>query len=510
MAPPDPHDVLTKLSEGRISKLDEKIKSFIVEPLPAFVRMVVLEVISDPTILDDNKIDYFKNVLKVSNSRFAKILPRNSIVAQPANVGKTRITPAMFVFPFFPSHLALPCKPGEMIWVMFEDPNARIKEIAYWFCRIAEPHTIDDVNHTHHAAQLNDFDIDIKKSMNGPGAGPATYELRNGKKQTTKDGVNFTVKDSNTLETKDAEVFEKLITNTDAAALMQYESVPRFKKRPGDIAIEGTNNALIVLGTDRSSTIGDYEFIASHPNRGIIPAISRDLRGAAGSIDLVTGRGMTPFTGGNYTVTNRINDGQELKKEILKDLNAIAASEGDPDLEQDRSRVLISQRTMADSKFNLADYLKEKTSTIPIVDGSDGDASIVIKSDKVRIVARSDISFIVTDYVENQSIDGANVKIKNSTPDFNNWASITIRRNGDIIFTPSNKGVIKLGGDDATQAILCSSYIAKNKDGVVSATPIACTGGGFVGTAGGNIDLEAAELKQTPDLGSFSTKVLIK
>lgn len=508
--PIDPHDVLTKLSEGRLSKLDERIKSYIVEPLPTFTRMIVLDVISDPSIIDDNKIDYWKNVLKVSNSRFAKILPRNSIVAQPANVGKTRITPVMFVFPFFPSHLALPCKPGEMIWTMFEDPNARIKEIAYWFCRIAEPHTIDDVNHTHHAAQLNDSSDDNIKKVMEEGKQITTYELRNGKTQTTKDGVKFTAKDSNTLESKDVEVFEKLITQTDAAALMQYESIPRFRKRPGDVAIEGSNNTLIVLGTDRANTLADYEFIASHPSRGIIPAISRDFRGGAGAIDLVAGRGMTPFTGGNFTTTNRINDDQELKKEIIKDLTTISPTEGDPDFAQDRSRVLISQRTSPDQNFGLKEYLSRQMLSQNIIDSPDGDAAIVIKSDKIRIVARSDISFIVTDYTENKSIDGSDINVKSSELDSSKWASITIRRNGDIIFSPSNKGVIKLGGDDASQAILCTSYVANNNEGIVNASPIATTGGGFIGTFGNNIDSAAAELKQTPDLGTFSTKVLIK
>jgi hypothetical protein len=40
--------------------------------------------------------------------------------------------------------------------------------------------------------------------------------------------------------------------------------------------------------------------------------------------------------------------------------------------------------------------------------------------------------------------------------------------------------------------------------------PIATTGGGFVGTAGGNTDDEAVNLVRAPDLGTFSTKVLIK
>lgn len=507
----DQHDLLLKLSEGTISRLDARIKSFIIEPLPTFKRMIVLDVVSDPAIIDENKLDYWRNVLKVTNWKFAKFLPRNTIIAQPAYAGITRISPVMFLFPFFPSHLALPCKPGEMVWTMFEDPNAAVKEIGYWFCRICEPHTIDDVNHTHHAAQLDHSIVpSIKKSMEGEDV--TLYELRNGKTKTTQDGVKSTVKDSYTLVSKDEEVFEKLITQTDAASLMQYEPVPRFKKRPGDISLEGSNNTLIVLGTDRTSKAGDYDLDASHPARGIIPTVTKDFREAAGSIDLVAGRGMVPMTSGQYTITKKILDGSELKKEILKNINELSPDEGDMDLTSDRSRITIAQRTSPDNNFGLTEYFRKKYSINAkeeIADSNKGDAAIVIKSDKVRIIARSDISFIVTDYRENNSIDGSNVPIKSSETS-QNWASITIRRNGDIIFTPSDRGVIKLGGDDAQRAILCTSYVAKNVEGTVKATPIATTAGGFVGTFGSNIDEGAAELKQLPDLGTFSMKVLIK
>jgi len=499
---------LSKLAEGNITKVETQIKSLVEDPLPVFRRMFILDVIYDPKIIDDNKINYWKNVLKVSNSQYAKILPRNSVVAQMANIGNTRITPVMFLFPFFPSHLALPCKPGEMVWAMFENPNSKIKEMGYWFCRITEPHFVDDINHTHHPMQLDEsLRSSTKKKVQE--TDEPIYELRNGKTEKRKNGIRSTIKESRLLETNDEEVFEKLVTDTDAARLMQYEGVPRFSKRPGDIAIEGSNNTLIVLGTDRVNKAGDYSPGSSQPNRGIIAEISdHDLVGHAGSIDLVTGRGMKVLTGGLTAVTTKISDGEELKSELDKKEENLVEDEGNPDFKNDRSRILISQRTNVDKNFNLNNYLENKFPNSKIVDNS-SDSAIVIKSDKVRIIARSDVSLIVKNYeeVEKENKQGS---YKEEMSDDKFWASITITRNGDVIFTPSEKGYIKLGGEDADRAIVCTANKAKQSDGKVSSLPIASTAGGFIGTTGGNTDNAAVGLSAAPDLGTFSTKVLIK
>ena len=162
--------------------------------------------------------------------------------------------------------------------------------MGYWFCRITEPHFIDDVNHTHHPMQL-DHSLRSSAKKKVQETDDPIYELRNGKTEKRKNGIRSVVKESRLLETNDEEVFEKLVTETDASRVTQYESIPRFKKRPGDIALEGSNNTLIVLGTDRVNKAGDYLDKDSSPSRGIIPEFSDfDLVGNAGSIDIVTGR----------------------------------------------------------------------------------------------------------------------------------------------------------------------------------------------------------------------------
>jgi hypothetical protein len=156
-----------------------------------------------------------------------------------------------------------------------------------------------------------------------------------------------------------------------------------------------------------------------------------------------------------------------------------------------------------------------------IEDAPTGNASVVIKSDKIRIIARQDIALLVKTASPITPVDtvsgslGQELREKTyliDSEDTNLWASIVIKTDGNIVFTPSVEGYVKLGGDDASKAILCTEFDAdQNKTpGELSALPIATTGGGFVGTAGGNVDENAVKFLSLPDKGSFSKKVLIK
>jgi len=399
----------------------------------------------------------------------------------------------MFLLPFFPSHLSLPCKPGEIVWAMFEDPNAKTSEMGYWFCRIAEPHFIDDVNHTHHPRQ---FDYALSNSLRdrfqGTNTANRVYENRLGRTVLSDSGERFTEIKSEILPFDEENEFERLLTDTDAGKMIQYESVPRFRKRPGDIALEGTNNSLIVLGTDRSGPVSSYNVDQIEPERGLVPLGTSDLFGNAGSVDIVAGRGTLPSTGGSEVSVTEINTGQELKRELGKMPDELVSAEGDPDFINDRSRVLISQRTLTDTNFDTGNY----NSQFGISDSSSGDASVVIKSDKVRIIARSDIALIVQNF-NLQPASGSKPELMLDNDDQKKWASITIKANGDIVFTPSELGYIKLGGEDAYNALLCTDKPAFVQNGTVTFPPgIISTGADVIGIGG--------------QQGTFAKKILVK
>lgn len=504
----------SQMAEGEAPTHLRHIKSAVKDPASTFMRMIVLEVIFDPYIIDDDKIAYWRHVLQVSNYHYSNLLPRNTIIAQRVKTSRSPASQPIFLFPFFPSHLSLPCKPGEMVWAMFEDPNAKEKDLGFWFCRVSEPHIGDDVNHAHVATKLDQTNVQSLLQRSS-GSRLPVYELRNGAAFINNQGEKVEKAGTEILDPPTSfskfEVFEQLITTTDSSKLMQYEAVPRFRKRPGDIAIEGSNNSLIVLGTDRPGPIAEYTFLENVPpdlqNPGAIPAMSginatSSISGSAGSIDLVAGRGTLPTTGGTAVSTTRLasssDNPEEIKKEIAKfPLEAVSPTEGDPDLINDRSRVLISQRTSVDNNFGTSGY----NSQFQIGDSAEGDAAITIKTDKVRIIARSDISLIVTNFTYTPtSLDNTTAGYRtDNLSDQSKWASITIKTNGDIVFTPSSEGYIKLGDDTADRALLCTDTPATLNQGKVLPTTTALSntmGGKFGGT-------------QIPGQGTWAKKILV-
>lgn len=117
------------------------------------------------------------------------------------------------------------------------------------------------------------------------------------------------------------------------------EDVPGFRKRLGDRVIQGSNNTIIILGTDRAkpgpATIDD----------GI-------LEKGAGTIHIIAGR----------------------------------AGE-DPDMGSDASFLYVSQKTDADANLNLGSV--EKKSPVG--------PALIGKSDDVRLVYRKILKVSITD-----------------------------------------------------------------------------------------------------------------
>ncbi len=455
-----------------------------------FVRMVVLEVISDPLTVDKAKLTHYEADLALTNGAYATVAPRNSIIARPVmRAGAGAHEKVMVLYPFFPSHLAMPAKVGEHVWVVFENPAATINEIGYWMCRVPGPSFTEDVNYTHADRQGDkSFLPGLSDVFNG--TDKPVYEFRNGVVDDMN-GSRYTVGGTNSLP-GDETAYESLLTTTDGAALTKFEPVPRYRKRPADLALEGSNNTLIVLGTDRSGPAATY---LPDPTKGQVPKPPTtdifDL--GAGSIDIVVGRGQTPDTGGKPE-QNKLISGVPLNKELGKSKKDLQVKEGDPDPINDRSRVLVAQKTKPDTNFKL-DAVVQKHAIVPPIQDTTGEGAIVVKTDKLRLVARHDVVILVTGASEKDT--NGNVKDP-GTLDPKKCASIILRANGDIIFTPADKGVIKLGGDDAGLAVLCAKAITGAGDGSgnVTAVPIADSMGGQEGTGG--------------PAGEFATKILLK
>lgn len=455
--------------------------------LPNFERYVIIDVISDPSVIDPIKLSHWEHTLNVKNIKYCASAPRNSIIAKKVlSSNHPTSESAMVLYPFFPPHLALPAKPGEHVWVMFENQDAGISEIGYWMCRIVGPHFVEDVNYTHLDRQFD------------PSFVPGTADLFEGKDDPKYEFPNGVTVDDNGERSQivstmsisgDDKVYEKLLKDSDASKNIKYEPVPRYRKRPADFVIEGSNNSLLVFGTDRTGPSTNY---SSDPDKGKIPKLNSDddpKDEGSGMIDIVVGRGQTEKTSGKK-VSNKIG-----KSELGKSAKELTEKEGDPDLKNDRSRIILSQRTKTDKNFGITKIVnKHSDSGITDADAS----SIVVKSDKIRLIARKDLVILVT--AANESNADGSIKDNSETVDPSKCASLIIKTNGDIVFTPSEEGVIKLGGEDAKKAILCfdekAGGVIAAGGKVIAPVPIMSTMGGFIG--GGAVH------------GVAATKILVK
>jgi hypothetical protein len=449
---------------------------------PIFLRMAVIDVISDPQMIDDVKLTYWEHTLQVSNIKYASVAPRNSIIARRVlNISTAASEQVLVMYPMM-SHITLPVKPGEHVWAFFENPDAKVNELGYWISKIVEPNFVDDVNHTHSNRQLDpSYSPGTIDKANGTSV---TYDFPNGAVGIDSDGNRYVVGQTATLP-GDEKSYENLITGADASKLLQIEQVPRYRGRPGELFIEGSNNSLIVLGTDRTSTSAQYD---ADPDTGNVPKIpDTDLPGERiGTFDLVAGRGQTSATAG-AKVKNSLGF-----NELGKSKDELVIGEGDPDYKNDRTRIAGWQRTKVDTKLQI-DKAVSAHSGGAVSDGSQGEGATIMRSDKIRLVARQDLVILVTG--DNQRDEQGRIIDAPIDPD--KCASVIIKTNGEIIFTPAKSAVVKLGGPKASKAILCTNVNNGGAGGQVTASPIVDTMGGAQGAADG-IN------------GTFSTKVLIE
>lgn len=335
-------------------------------PFPNFCRAVVVDVIFDPESLTSEQRAAYRK--KVSNPELIDNIPRNSILARiVSNAKDRRDSKSIVCYSFFPQHFSLPVKPGEQVWVMFEKPEESIRQ-GFWICRITEPHHVDDVNFTH-------ADRKYQKT-----SGQTTVEKAKSKltgTETVRPGfANGTDKNTQTLQGEND--YETITTEAIATQAISFEPVPRFSKRPGDAILQGSNNALIVVGEDRTSAPSDRP-----TNDGYV-----------GTIDVVAGRGRFVGSDGTVptgnappTITNSRGFLETDKNPAVNNRKANAA-EGNPDFTNDAARIYVSMKTDGDANFGTAPA--SLPAPFQSLNEQTGASYVIAKADNVRLIARKD------------------------------------------------------------------------------------------------------------------------
>ena len=418
-------DAVEKLSAGGASVGDEISQLRDKPPLSILSRAVVIEVLSDVSLRSEEDLETLLGSL--TNPDILEFAPRNSIIARVISMGEEKSGPGdMVCFPFFPSHLQMPIKQGEQVWLFVESPDAP-KTIGFWMSRISEPDYVEDVNYTHGERRF-DQDVGIPESTSekdegedtaeesgeadAPPAGDEGYKDE-GKKPGPPAFVNG-IPDNDAVTTLtekegDDPPFDLIYTGSLAGQSFTMEPVPRFTKRPGDLVLQGSNNAIIVLGQDRGWSV---ETRPENPeNSNAHNPEGEGLRAFSGTVDIVAGRGRFPLTEPDPdaaddklvdTIPRVIKNTKGVlevdknpsvykKDSIRKEVKFNRLDrphEGDPDFIHDASRIYVSMNTDGDKNLALDDmtpgYMKDNHD----IEAVDEKPYVITKSTEIRIVAR--------------------------------------------------------------------------------------------------------------------------
>ena len=399
-------------------------------PVQVLQRAVVVEVLYDLAAFTEDEFTELQGL--VSTPDLLLSAPRNSLIARPVTAGadkratvekdpesgEEKGTVGILCYPFFPPHLAFPVKPGEQVWLITDSPDVT-SGVSYWMCRIPEADHIDGINFTHGDRKF--IGSTGEKSSSEKAASAQGEEVA-----TDAETFGFPngpgVPDAYSLNEELA--YEDIVNASLGYLSFIPEPIPRFTKRPGDLVIQGSNNALICLGQDRGWTHESSNAIRQSADGAEMSNATMEdddtVKSAGistGAIDIVAGRGRYGFRvlGGGVddepeltacrTVENVPPDeGREAYPEDNKnpvgndtaDINRFdVPTEGDPDLENDAARIYVAMATEVDKNFHI-----DKTGdTIPTALDSNVEpaedessielpAAIVVKSDEVRIIAR--------------------------------------------------------------------------------------------------------------------------
>ena len=419
-----------------------------------FTKTIVEEVISDASQYSleemkkiahtlENKSHFFDEPPgqnpETEDPKYYLRAPRNSIIGRTKSEGKntdlndkdddgvTKSTDFLKVyFPFFSSHLTLPVKPGEEVWTLEADG------ISYWVTRVHCYIHTEDVNFVHpdrcmvpvaplpiKTPERIILDAEVNELTRAPNfPDGSAFDARNSDKRdpTEEDILKLDPAQRTFKQENDAtglSHYEVIYESNRESDRIVYEPVPILTQRPGDLVLQGSNNTTIILGTERGynkETRPDGELSNSRP--------SDSIPERAGSIDIVAGRGrfLEKDVEGGYDSFNDQNPEsgttrprviKNIREDFERDKNpgidsniapdgghVINVSEGDPDFRDDASRVYVSMKSSPDLMIG-AQYPQVPAAGDASNAGADvlpveNKASIIVKSDEVRIVARQD------------------------------------------------------------------------------------------------------------------------
>lgn len=390
--------------------------------------------------------------LNVDEGKLVNDMPRNSIVAIPVGPSQQveNIGEKIICYPFFSSHISLPIKSGEMVWVFAETDFDNEEDLGvgpfYWMSRVHGSLLSEDVSFTHYERQFEPLNLNFSE-----------------KDQDVKDVIDMMKEYGPKFP---GEIFAASIRDT---VFQKYdtnmEPVPRLTKLPPDLVLQGSHNTAICLGTSISDTRQMENKLEQKQALDPKVSVARDQYDTSesygGAIDIVVGRAsiisaldrLTEESdgiaygqnGSPLMVLNDLGDYEtkknptfldtEKSKDILHPRN-FNMQEGDPDIMTDASRIYLSINDNIDDTMNISPIMANSLygDEIPETMGTDSGGNIsqfealdaynavfplcideagpaiAVKSKNVRIVAGSSDNEVRSVWIRKDDADPAEAK----------------------------------------------------------------------------------------------------
>jgi len=330
-----------------------------------FYRAVVEEIIFDTNTFDwegpedatEEDKNRFMDIIASPEERFE--CPDNTLLVRIITQGDYKSEKKLRIcHPLFPSHLQMPIKAGEQVFMLIEG------KIGYWIARAPGTVSTDDANYSHYDRKYvevmsADSVIDEVEALDDTSIG----RFNNG--ALAEDKMTFKVEDDYTV------LWEKSQSNFANV----YEPIPKFINRPGDLVLQGSHNTLICMGTNRGwpkdkpddwegDFIGDSAEVLSNSWFANDDWAENEDLGGRGSIDLVVGRGRykpaaetTADGAGDDPIRTACrtmaNERDFLEADRAPAVRTLAHNlvEGDPDFGFDSARILLTMKSDSDIDF---------------------------------------------------------------------------------------------------------------------------------------------------------------
>ena len=431
---------------------------------PTLQRVVVVDVIFDPSSLTNEQMNDLEN--RVANPEMVEGMPYNSIIGRVITNSQDLGHPSLHVFyPMFPSHLQLPVKPGEQVIIIYEDYSGTGSSFGYWLSRPMAARQIEDVNYTHGDR--------IFDPLNHPRNISSTIlSALTASAPTFPNGAN-TPESFSLSPLGSGNPYNNIVSQATASLVVTSEPVPRFKKRPGDLLLQGSNNAIILLGQDRTG-----------PVMRVTGSQGQDIIEQAGTIDIVTGLGAPrrlpvdertdPSEANHNPTAPRVILNTRGKKEVYKtpykSQRVDNPREGDPDFIRDLSRLYLAMKTKGDQNFgikfggvdglfpNSGDKLIQPVVDLPS-DNQNGQPFAILKSEQVRIIAKGKDA-------DNGPGESGEVRVvKEGNVEDKDLSLFLMTKEGRIIFV--GRDVQLQTHDDGKVLLRCKTSDASDSDPIV-------------------------------------------